>query len=243
MLTKHPEFEIFTTADGSPTLAFRREDGYVEKMHHTGGALSESLFIYGAALETRLGASASVRILSLGLGLAYNELISLAHLARAGREDFKIWSFEVLTSLIEGVQGWTTEAGVPPAGSVASVVADVGVRVAGAFGLEPEDLKSFARRALEDGRWELRGAFPEDATGVSDTNVVYYDAYSNKMDPDLWLEEFLVGQLGPCLTPSGCTLATYAATGAMKRALKQLGFSLQPKAGFLGKRQSTLAIR
>ncbi|NJL25980.1 MAG: hypothetical protein HC902_12985 [Calothrix sp. SM1_5_4] len=76
--------EVLTTKDGSPTLAFRREDGYVEKMHHADGAVSESFYIYGEALEIcrrNIGPGEPVRAISVGLGLGYNELIAIGRLA------------------------------------------------------------------------------------------------------------------------------------------------------------------
>lgn len=234
------DIDIFTTADGSPTLAFKRADGYIEKMHHTGGALSESLYIYREALQITLDEKIPPRVLSLGLGLGYNELITLAECERSARPDFKIWSFEALPVLREAFREGVADS--PPPSRLGNVVSDVAGMVAEKMGVRPDRLCELARQALTDGRLELRGPYPEDLAGADKINTVYYDAYSNKMDPHLWLEDVLTGRLGPCLD-SRCVLATYAATGALNRALKGLGFQLLPKAGFLGKRQSTLAIR
>lgn len=227
------DIDIFTTADGSPTLVFTRSDGYVEKMHHTGGALSESLYIYREALREANGR----RVLSIGLGLGYNELITLAEFARLRIEDFKIYSFEALPVLRDAFHDWA--AGREDS-ALAAIVGDVAARVATEAGIE--NLRGLAAAALEDKRLELRGSFPDELAGTTQIDTVYYDAYSNKMDPELWVEALLTERLGPCLAPK-CTLATYAATGALKRALKQLGFGLRDKAGFQGKRQSTLAVR
>jgi tRNA U34 5-methylaminomethyl-2-thiouridine-forming methyltransferase MnmC len=88
----------------------------------------------------------------------------------------------------------------------------------------------------------LHGRFPEEAGSTVGVTCVFYDAYSKKMDADLWQETSLVTRLDPLLARN-CVLSTYAATGTMKRALKTLGFRLLPRTGFLGKRESTLAIR
>src|ERR1044072_8503613 len=233
------DIEIYTTGDGSPTLAFKRADGYVEKMHHTGGALSESLYIYRDALKLALENGASPRVISMGLGLGYNELISIAHFAAAGIDRFKIWSFEAVPALREAFAGW---AGGDISSQLTEVSGQAAAKVAEAFSITPERLRELTCTALKDGRLELRGPFPDDIEGVTSTSTVYYDAYSNKMDPALWSVDFLTEKLGPCLDEV-CVLATYAATGALNRSLKQLGFRLIPKAGFQGKRQSTLALR
>jgi tRNA U34 5-methylaminomethyl-2-thiouridine-forming methyltransferase MnmC len=235
------DMEILTTGDGSPTLAFKRADGYVEKMHHTAGALGESLYIYREALRLALEFPRPLRVLSLGLGLGYNEMITVAGLHRADSEaqDWEIWSFEALPYLRDGFAVWLRGAS---GGGLDAVFERVLEGVAGAHDLEPRRLKSWLSSALAGGRLHLMGAFPQAAAGLDKINVIYYDAYSGKMDPHLWGEEHLKARLGACAAPR-CVLATYAATGALNRALKGLGFRLLPKAGFEGKRQSTLAVR
>ena len=45
------------------------------------------------------------------------------------------------------------------------------------------------------------------------------------------------------VTKTDCYFSTYAATGNLKRALKEKGFLLEKKAGFGFKRESTFATR
>lgn len=231
-------WQIFTTADGSPTLIWSRADGYVEKMHHSGGALTESLYIYQTALRDVLNRGWPARVLSLGLGLGYNELIAMAEIQRSGRDDWAVYSFESEEPLRASFADWLNDR---PA-ELQSVHEDVLGRVAAAASVTPEHLRAFARTGLSKNYLELRGRFPETATGIEGCACVFYDAYSKKMDADLWDEERLIARLGPLLAPRAA-LSTYAATGSMKRALKALGFRLLPRTGFLGKRESTLAIR
>ncbi len=231
--------EIFYTADGSPTLSFARPDGYKEKMHHSAGAVGESIFIYLDALRAQMRLQAeSARVLSIGLGLGYNELLSLAEFKKAGVTDFKIWSFEALEPLRSGFAGWAAGS---LSGEFKGVLDQVAAATAKAMELPIEDLRAIAKTSLTDGRLELRGPFPEDASGVQ-ANVVFYDAYSRKMDPGLWEEDGLVNTFSRVLTPD-CVLTTYAATGSLNRALKRLGFRPSAKTGFMGKRESTLAFR
>lgn len=256
------DIEIFTTADGSPTLVFKRADGYVEKMHHTGGALAESLYIYHQALEITLKAGLKPRVLSLGLGLGYNELISLAEFERAGISDFAVYSFEALPILRESFQSW---AEGKSDSAITKVMEQTALMVSTAMGISYASLRELSAKSLANRRLQLLGPYPDALSDVQTDfvemqrgpekggfgpsglargifNTVYYDAYSNKMDPHLWAEDVVTGRLGPLLSPD-CALATYAATGALNRSLKALGFRLIPKAGFQGKRQSTLGIR
>lgn len=231
------ETEIFVTADGSPTLCFKRGDGYVEKMHHSGGALSESLYIYHQALLEGLKFGPA-KVLSVGLGLGYNELITAAELSRRGDTEFRLWSFETVGELREGFIAWITEEAQGPLPTVFDTVA---LGVARHFKLEPAELKHWLKKAQASGQWQIRKSFPQDLDQVMG-NIVFYDAYSRKMDPELWNEDALVTAFERHLEPAA-VLATYAATGALNRTLKRLGFRPTPKAGFLGKRESTLAIR
>ena len=221
------DITLADTADGSPTLVFRRADGYVEKMHHSGGALSESRFIYGQALEIAAAEGRPVCALSIGLGLGSNELRTLATPGPA-----RIWSFEALPFLSDEFRRW---AEGDDAGALAATYDRIAAGVGG-------NVRVRTAHALREGHLQLRGPFPDDLGQIDQANLVYFDAYSNKMDPHLWDEDMLTEVFGRVLAPD-CVLATYAATGALNRVLRRLGFTRVEKPGFLGKRQSTLGVR
>lgn len=228
------EFEIFRTEDGSPTLSFRHRN-VVEKMHHSKGALNESLYIYGEALKICLNEGWPVRVLSVGLGLGYNELIAAAVCLERGlsRSDAHIWSFENLPFLRESFQAWLQEQ--PSA--LAEIYKEIGESISQQFAVSEHSLKQFLRDSLE-----LRTSYPEDTSQIENVSCVFFDAYSSKMSPELWGEETLHSNLLRFIAPQ-CVLTTYAATGNLKRALRALDFQLIPKLGFSGKRDCTLAIR
>ena len=233
------KYEIFVTRDGSPTLQWiRTEDGYGEKMHHSAGALSESLFIYHECLKHALAAGWPARILSLGLGLGYNELIAVAALRQTGIRDWKIWSFEVVDFLRDEFRQWLEGQD----SQLSAVYDNIAILIASHFQIPSTKLKADVYAGWSDGRLELRAGFPQDSKGVEGCTNVFYDAFSKKMDPELWDEATLASNLNPLLSRR-CVLATYAATGSLNRALKSLGFRLTPRTGFQGKRESTLAIR
>lgn len=169
------------------------------------------------------------RVLSVGLGLGYNELLTVAEMIFLRQENFKIWSFETIEGLREGFRTFD------------SVFDEVLGLVALSMKVPRDILQLKVTEALNDGRIELRGSFPEESEGVS-ANVVYYDAFSRKMNEALWVEESIVSSLKNIVRPD-CVLTTYAATGSLNRSLRRLGFRLIDKTGFQGKRESTLAIR
>ncbi len=225
-----PDLEIFTTGDGSPTLSFKRADGYTEKMHHSGGALTESLYIYHYGLKRALDEGMLPHVISVGLGLAYNELIALAEFKKRGITG-TIWSFEALPELREQFKAWIDGHAKP---EYTQLLDEICLRIENHFGVNG------LREAAD--QIQLRSFFPKDVVGVKDVGVVFFDAFSNKMSPELWLELDLENSLSPLLAPRAL-LCTYAKTGALKRVLKRLGFKLEERLGFQGKRDSTLALR
>jgi tRNA U34 5-methylaminomethyl-2-thiouridine-forming methyltransferase MnmC len=232
--------EICATEDGSPTLMTTYASGTAEKMHHFRGALSESLYIYRPAVEWGLRFKREpVRVLSLGLGLGYNEIITCATALREGAIDrIRIVSFETDLGLRSSFQSWLFgESSALNAG-----YNEILAQTAAAHSLQPRDLKSAMKDLRSKGRLALRGGFPQALIPHEKFSVILYDAFSRKMDEELWSESNL-NDLLENYTTATCTLATYAATGALKRALKSAKFQMVPKPGYGGKRESTFAVR
>ncbi len=71
--------------------------------------------------------------------------------------------------------------------------------------------------------------------------VIYYDAFAPTSQPHLWEEEIL-NKFYNALE-SGGILVTYCAKGSFKRALKSVGFDIEPLPGPVGKREITRAIK
>ena len=71
------QFTYLMTDDGSPTIRFGIGAGASEAMHNLRGAFSETLYIYGQAIEHAFQSGFEPRILSLGLGLGYVEILSV----------------------------------------------------------------------------------------------------------------------------------------------------------------------
>lgn len=235
-------FQLELTADGSPTLSWTGPDGIREKMHHSQGALSESRYIYQYALREVLRRDWPVRILSMGLGLGYNEWLVLAEMLQSGRDDWMLWSFEVNHDLRAAFLRTLASAALPPEDSLVAAFEHVLFCVATEMKLTSKELKIFATRAIKAGRLQLREAFPNCASTLDEVTCVFYDAFSRQTHPELWTEAGLRADFEKLIS-TRCIFASYAATGSLNRALKALGFRLSPRAGFAFKRESTLAIR
>lgn len=230
--------QFIFTQDGSPSLLTTYESGITEGMHHSGGAAAESLYIYGAALKEGLHLAGSLRVMSLGLGLGYNELITAA-LAPTERFSSLI-TYEIDTVLKDNFLKWLQKERLEAEWQTG--LDAVLNSTAKAVEVPPEPIRERLLSWHQTGSWQLCGAFPESLKPEDQFNVIFYDAFSRKMDEELWSEEFLTGFLGRHAAPE-CILATYAANGNLKRALKAQGFKTIERPGFSGKKQSTLAVR
>lgn len=234
------EYEFFTTADGSPSLRRESAEQSAEAMHHSGGALTESLFIYGDPLLYGMKRQWSARVMSVGLGLGYNELITAANVG----EIETLVSFEndplLRTTFVKWLVGTDTT--------------DLPLIEQKLFARYEKIESLVSKKTGKDGlRLKLQCAFKNGAFRIENDvrdflNVekpfqfILFDAFSKKATPTIWTEVFVFSFLKH-YAGDPCLFTTYSVTGTVNRALKAAGFINQERTGFQGKRQSTLAIR
>lgn len=72
-------------------------------------------------------------------------------------------------------------------------------------------------------------------------DLVFYDAFSPRVQPELWNEEVLI-KVSNQLNYRG-VIVTYCAKGEVKRVLKKLGMQVNSLGGPIGKREMIRAIR
>lgn len=70
---------------------------------------------------------------------------------------------------------------------------------------------------------------------ISDINVVYYDAFGARVQPELW-EEDIFKQIFDRMAPQGL-LTTYSSKGSARRAMQRVGFDVEKLTGPKGKRE------
>lgn len=221
-------FKVVETKDGSPSLQLFTEDFVAsEIMHHSGGAYSETQYIYGEAL--RLGFSQGLsRVVSVGLGLGYNEILS-AHEALEAGVSLQLESYESESALKAAFLRFIFEN-----------QGEVYQKMSLFF---PNSLR--AQKSLQQmqahSSWILREALTLETLPKSKPQVILYDAFSGKTTPELWEKDFLIHFLNTC--DQDAIFTTYACRASLKKALKEQGFKVLIRPGFQGKRNCTLAIR
>ena len=203
-------------------------------MHSSAGALAETQYVYGRGLSFLLEQKWPVRVISVGLGMGYVELLAAAHWAREGIDSDRLEqliSYEVEPSLRENFRSYLT-----------GTVDDVTVReVFHQAGYSVDQARDQLRRWYREKRFEIREGFGSDTWSV-DASLVCYDPFSGGTSPELWSEDFLSAFVGELTSPY-CVFTTYASTKRLKRVLSEFGFSLHSRRGFGGKRECTFAVR
>lgn len=79
----------------------------------------------------------------------------------------------------------------------------------------------------------------EEVAFTNAFDLVYYDAFAPRVQPDLWTES-IFAKLYAHMNEGG-VLVTYCAKGSVKRALKAVGFLVESLPGPPGKREMTRA--
>ena len=221
------EVKLIKTEDGSHSL-------YVpeirESYHSSHGAYRESIHVfmlYGLeAWAVRNPEKRPIRIFEVGFGTGLNAWLSLV---------------------------WAEQNQIP-----------VLYHTIEPFPLEEEVYKQLNYGEMDDAIWHFRPYFqkihklPWDAGGpvtsyfnmkkeqttlqeveLYPTDIVYFDAFSPKKQPELWGAD-IMGKIVGSMNDQA-VLVTYCATGKLKRMLKDLGLSLDKVPGPPGKLEMTRA--
>lgn len=212
-----------SSADGSSTLQIA---GTNEHFHSVHGALNESMHIYIKAGMQTLKDRESVNILEVGFGTGLNALLTLIH-----RKNCAI--------RYHGIE---------------------------AYPLREEEVKSLNYTMLIDNQWEeyflkMHAMDEENEVGIipgfffrkslrkleemmfpeNQYDLVYFDAFSPDLQPELWSEEIFQRIYNAMKKDS--ILVTYCAKGRVKRAMKAVGFSVEGLPGPTGKREISKAVK
>ncbi len=247
MKPQNPKLRLVETRDGSYTLRIVDPDSgqESESMHSHNGAYSESLYIYNVALQAVFDRSWPLKALSMGLGAGYNELLFAAFCVKQGLpiSAVQLSSYELYPSLNQNLLGWLfsqSEDLVHP--ELVPIYEDCLSRIEKDFQVSSEQLRCFMQSLYQNQRWNLNEAFSLESKPQFKASCLFFDAFSSKTSPDLWSEP-LLKHLFDQFSDKTCLLSTYAATGVLTRSLKASGFEVTKRPGFVGKRESTLAIR
>jgi tRNA U34 5-methylaminomethyl-2-thiouridine-forming methyltransferase MnmC len=86
-----------------------------------------------------------------------------------------------------------------------------------------------------------RKQFFQDIQDKNTFNLIYFDAFGYRVQPELWSTEIFKNMF-EALTNNGI-LVTYAARGVVKRSMQEVGFTVKKVAGPPGKREMMIGFK
>ena len=216
--------KIIKTADGSTTICIEDKN---ECYHSVHGAIQEAYHVFihnGLALFT--GKNREIAVLEMGFGTGLNALITSLNAVE-----------HRLNVYYEGVEGYP--------------VSQEELEQLNYIDLLKTGKDSFA--LIHQSSWEAthrinpyftlkkRKQFFSDVCDDARFDLVYFDAFGARVQPELW-QESMFAKMHTALKPGG-KLVTYAAKGAVRRTMQKVGFAVERLPGPPGKREMLRASK
>lgn len=223
MTQNHIQRELQETADGSHTLFIPEMD---EHYHSVNGAVQESRHVFiEAGLHHQ--AKEDITVFEIGFGTGLNAFLTLLDAEENGRK-VDYYSVELYPLEQELVQSLNYGKVICP---------------------EKEDLFQALHAAPWNETANITNLFTlHKIQGDNNTcplpegiDLVYFDAFAPDKQPEMWNQEIF-----DCLyahMAQGGILTTYCAKGAVRRMMKEAGYSVERIPGPPGKREMLRAIR
>ncbi len=212
--------EFLTTGDGSVTIHL---PDWNEQYHSKHGAIAEAEHVFlatGLQYFVDQTSPKEVHILEIGFGTGLNAFLTLLK----GQQD-------ELSIHYTGVEAYPVELSEIEKLNFAELL----------------DASEATFLKLHQAPWEesvdiasdftltKRKQFFAEIEDVDTYNVVYFDAFGPRVQPDLWTEA-IFEKMFRALKPGG-VLVTYSAKGSVRRAMQAAGFTVERLPGPPGKRE------
>ncbi len=219
--------ELVVTGDGSHSLYL---PGCDEHYHSVHGALRESrhVFIRHGYDHVIAAAGGRVRILEVGFGTGLNALLTWAR-SRSGLLQVAYTALEPypLDEQCVGRLNYPERLPEVDARAVFETIHRCGWEV--------------PQRIDEHFNLLKLGCCFSDFEPEGDFDLVYHDAFSPAVQPELWTRD-VFAKLAGCMSP-GAVLVTYCAKGEVRRHLRSVGLTVERLPGPPGKREMTRATQ
>ncbi|UZO80916.1 tRNA (5-methylaminomethyl-2-thiouridine)(34)-methyltransferase MnmD [Aquimarina sp. ERC-38] len=219
--------EIITTGDGSKTIHFPE---IREQYHSTHGAIQESRHVFidkGLTYYVKQNPSEPLRILEMGFGTGLNAFLTCLE-AENQKINVQYYGIEAYpVSLLEIQELNYTSL------------------------IDPDATQIF--QELHQSEWEdhvkITSYFElykrqELFENIQDSNtyhIIYFDAFGARVQPELWTVA-IFKKMFKALQSEG-VLVTYAAKGSVRRAMQEVGFTVERLPGPPGKREMLRASK
>ena len=216
--------EIITTADGSTTIHL---PDWNEQYHSKHGAIQEAYHVF-IKHGLNLFENQEISILEIGFGTGLNALItfletdkSALNVQYVGVEAYPVESDEV--SKLNYVEALKTKEHATVFKQLHAQSWNKLHAISPFFSLEK------------------RQQFFDQITDTNAFDLIYFDAFGARVQPELWTEAIFT-KMYQALRLNG-VLVTYSAKGSVRRAMQSVGFSVERLPGPPGKREMLRAVK
>lgn len=218
------EREIITTADGSHTIYLKDWDEHYHSKH---GAIQEAYHVF-IKNGLSLFKDRTISILEIGFGTALNAFITFLEAPKlnlkvhyVGVEKYPVSNEEVKTL------NYVTELKAQKFSGIFKDIHEI------PWQKEISISQTFQLYKLKQDFQTL------DFENTFD--LIYFDAFGARVQPELWTES-IFNSMYMALKSKG-VLTTYAAKGSVRRAMQQVGFTVERLPGPPGKREMLRATK
>ena len=230
--------KIITTSDGSKTIQI---EDWNEQYHSIHGAIQEANHVFlkqgllffcesingnpPLSLEQTTNPSATndhtIDILEIGFGTGLNAFITLIEAKKLNK-----------TINYIGVEAYPVDSNEI---EQLNYVALISENHAGSFEKMHSVTWETAHQITSNFQLEKQQKFFQDIKSKNAFNIIYFDAFGARVQPDLWTEG-IFKIMFEALKDNGI-LVTYSAKGSVRRALLAVGFTVERLPGPPGKRE------
>lgn len=217
---------IFKTGDGSYTLHIPEWD---EQYHSKHGAIAEALHVFikeGLYHWFSKNKETEVSILEIGFGTGLNAFLTFLETEKN--------TFRVNYTGVEAYPLKIDEIAKLNYTSLLNASAEVFLKMHHSAW---EEVSSIS----ENFQLTKQQKFFSEINSESSFNLIYFDAFGIRVQPELWTEE-IFKKMYTALKPHG-VLVTYAANGNARRAMQAVGFNVERLSGPPGKKEMLRATK
>jgi tRNA U34 5-methylaminomethyl-2-thiouridine-forming methyltransferase MnmC len=216
--------EIIITSDGSTTIHL---PDWNEQYHSKHGAIQEAYHVFiKHGLESV--SQSEISILEIGFGTGLNAFITFLEASKTHR-NIDYVGVEAHPVALEEVKqlNYVQELGAQSFSDQFDLMHSI------PWEEKAEISNNFSLQKREQ--------FFHDISDEDQYNLVYFDAFGARVQPDLWTEEIFTIMYKAM--KAGGILVTYAAKGSVRRAMQAVGFEVERLPGPPGKREMLRATK
>ena len=219
---------IITTGDGSKTIHLEE---WNEQYHSTHGAIQEAIHVFinsGLHYVQSTFSPDPIHILEIGFGTGLNAFITFLEAEK-----------QQLTIDYTGVEAYpVASAEITQLNYITELKATTAAETFHTMHTCDWEQKT---TLAENFQLTKRQQFFHEINDVEQYDLIYFDAFGARVQPELWTVE-IFQKMYNALLQNG-VLVTYAAKGSVRRAMQEVGFQVERLPGPPGKREMLRATK